>query len=73
MNKDSSRHASSVGVKSVPCPTCRCACSFHVSNPFRPFCSDRCKGLDFGDWAAEAFRVHSEKFEPIVPEKVNEY
>jgi hypothetical protein len=26
-------------------------------NPVRPFCSERCKNLDFGAWASEAYRV----------------
>jgi endogenous inhibitor of DNA gyrase (YacG/DUF329 family) len=26
-------------------------------NPFRPFCSAACKGLDLGAWASESFRV----------------
>ncbi|MBC7604496.1 MAG: DNA gyrase inhibitor YacG, partial [Ramlibacter sp.] len=25
--------------------------------PFRPFCSERCKSMDFGAWASENFRV----------------
>jgi len=24
---------------------------------YRPFCSERCKLVDFGDWAMERFRV----------------
>ncbi len=30
------------------------------SNPYRPFCSERCKSLDLGAWAAESFRVPDE-------------
>jgi hypothetical protein len=30
---------------------------FAPSNPFRPFCSERCKSMDFGAWASESFRV----------------
>lgn len=26
-------------------------------NPFRPFCSERCKLTDFGNWASERYRV----------------
>ena len=28
-----------------------------AANPFRPFCSERCKNLDLGAWASESFRV----------------
>jgi endogenous inhibitor of DNA gyrase (YacG/DUF329 family) len=30
------------------------------SNPYRPFCSERCKNMDFGAWASESFRVPDE-------------
>jgi endogenous inhibitor of DNA gyrase (YacG/DUF329 family) len=33
---------------------------YSANNPFRPFCSERCKNLDFGAWASEAFRVPTE-------------
>ncbi len=26
-------------------------------NRFRPFCSQRCKSIDFGAWAAEEYRI----------------
>jgi len=26
-------------------------------NPYRPFCSERCKLIDLGKWASEAFRL----------------
>ena len=27
------------------------------ANKFRPFCSERCKLIDLGQWATEAYRV----------------
>lgn len=41
----------------VPCPTCRELTLFAPSNPWRPFCSERCRQHDFGAWASESFRV----------------
>ena len=41
----------------VSCPTCKGASVFSRDNPYRPFCSQRCKNNDFGAWASEAFRV----------------
>lgn len=41
----------------VRCPTCGAGSVYASSNPFRPFCSERCKNADFGAWAAEAYRV----------------
>jgi endogenous inhibitor of DNA gyrase (YacG/DUF329 family) len=38
------------------CPTC--ARLFErQDNPWRPFCSERCKLIDFGRWADEDYRV----------------
>jgi endogenous inhibitor of DNA gyrase (YacG/DUF329 family) len=34
---------------------------FGPENKWRPFCSERCKTLDLGDWAAERYRVASEE------------
>lgn len=28
---------------------------------FRPFCSERCKTIDLGNWAAENYRIPGEK------------
>jgi len=44
-------------VRTVPCPTCRRPTLFSPENPFRPFCSARCQGQDFGAWASENYRV----------------
>jgi len=30
-------------------------------NPFRPFCSERCKMLDLGAWAKEEYRIEGDK------------
>jgi uncharacterized protein len=45
------------GERVVPCPTCRGDSVFAPSNRFRPFCSERCAGIDFGAWASESYRV----------------
>jgi uncharacterized protein len=43
--------------KSVVCPQCAGPSVYANSNPFRPFCSQRCKNLDFGAWASETFKL----------------
>ena len=43
--------------RTVRCPACGGASVYAPSNPWRPFCSERCKNLDFGAWASEAYRV----------------
>lgn len=44
----------------VACPTCGEPTLFAPSNTWRPFCSQRCKHIDLGAWAAEEFRVPTE-------------
>lgn len=34
----------------VKCPTCQRETEY-TGNEFRPFCSERCKLIDFGEWA----------------------
>jgi endogenous inhibitor of DNA gyrase (YacG/DUF329 family) len=38
------------------CPNCGKAAEWK-DNPARPFCSERCKLIDFGRWANEEYRV----------------
>jgi len=42
---------------SVPCPICGNPALFSPKNPFRPFCSERCKLIDLGEWAKEGYRI----------------
>ncbi|MCY4212054.1 MAG: DNA gyrase inhibitor YacG [Gammaproteobacteria bacterium] len=37
----------------VACPNCGKAAKWTIQNPSRPFCSERCKLIDLGDWASE--------------------
>jgi endogenous inhibitor of DNA gyrase (YacG/DUF329 family) len=46
--------------RKVRCPACGGPSLFAPGNPYRPFCSERCKSLDFGAWASESFRVPGE-------------
>ena len=41
----------------VRCPTCSGDSVYAADNPFRPFCSERCKNIDFGGWASESYRM----------------
>ena len=41
----------------VACPRCGQPALFAPANPSRPFCSPRCKQVDFGAWANEEYRV----------------
>ncbi len=37
----------------VKCPTCGKELEWSKSNPYRPFCSERCKLIDLGAWLDE--------------------
>jgi hypothetical protein len=41
----------------IRCPGCGGDSVYATSNPFRPFCSERCRGADLGAWASEGYRV----------------
>ena len=41
----------------VNCPQCGKNAPFSAANPFRPFCSERCKLIDIGAWANEEYRA----------------
>lgn len=46
----------------VKCPTCQKETEF-TGNEFRPFCSERCQLIDFGDWADENYALPAENTE----------
>lgn len=47
--------------KKVHCPTCGKEIVWDKSNPYRPFCSERCKLIDLGEWASESHRIPGEE------------
>ncbi len=42
----------------VKCPTCSKEKPWK-DNPFRPFCSERCRLLDLGNWADGSYTIES--------------
>ena len=44
----------------VRCPNCNKPVKATEENPWRPFCSERCKLIDLGDWVAERHRIPDE-------------
>ena len=55
--------------KDISCPQCGKKDTWKPDNSFRPFCSERCKLIDLGDWASEK---HSVPGEPVDPNKSDE-
>ena len=51
----------------VNCPTCGAKVKWNENQPWRPFCSERCRLIDLGKWADEEHRIPSE--ETVVSDK----
>lgn len=41
----------------VLCPTCRKAVAWTPEARWRPFCSERCRLIDLGEWISERRRI----------------
>ena len=48
----------------VKCPTCQRAVSWTTENTFKPFCSERCRLIDLGEWIMEEKRIAGESLLP---------
>lgn len=46
--------------RTVTCPTCNGDSIYGHINPHRPFCCERCRSIDLGNWANEDFRMQLE-------------
>ncbi|HVF48747.1 MAG TPA: DNA gyrase inhibitor YacG [Pyrinomonadaceae bacterium] len=54
----------------MKCPNCGKPVGWK-DNPFRPFCSERCKLIDFGAWVNEEYAVPSEEV-PLTPDDTHQ-
>jgi len=53
----------SVKTLSVPCPTCKKEVIMTEASAHRPFCSKRCRDIDFGDWANGSHAIPGDETE----------
>lgn len=44
----------------VQCPTCGKEVEWRAEQRWRPFCSERCRLIDLGQWASEEHRIGGE-------------
>ena len=55
----------------LPCPVCKKAVA--ADDPNMPFCSDRCRSIDLGNWATEKYVIsnpnHPTEFEDTFEEE----
>ncbi|QBQ53906.1 DNA gyrase inhibitor YacG [Nitrosococcus wardiae] len=48
----------------IHCPTCGRETLWSQENPWRPFCSERCRLIDLSAWATETHRIPGEEVKP---------
>jgi endogenous inhibitor of DNA gyrase (YacG/DUF329 family) len=46
--------------REVKCPICRKETPWE-NNPYRPFCTDRCRLIDLGAWTQGRYRIPAEE------------
>ena len=56
-DKPNEKNAEAATLRVVACPRCRKSARYDLANPFRPFCSARCKNEDIVSWAQESYRI----------------
>jgi uncharacterized protein len=44
-------------ITAVKCPSCAKEVRWTPESRFRPFCSERCRQIDLGAWAAEKYKI----------------
>ncbi len=52
-------------MKIVPCPTCQKPVEWSERSTWRPFCSERCRLVDLGEWFEERRAIPGEE-RPVV-------
>jgi endogenous inhibitor of DNA gyrase (YacG/DUF329 family) len=57
-------------VKQVNCPNCGDKVAWNELSEWKPFCSERCRLIDLGEWASEGHRIPGEPV--MTPEKSDE-
>ena len=50
----------------VKCPTCQKPVQWSSDNPYRPFCCERCKLIDLGEWASDSYVITDNEEDPQV-------
>ena len=58
-----------VKTRKVTCPRCANITDYSLENKWRPFCSERCRTIDLGNWGNERYRMPAEDAKPDEEEK----
>ncbi|WP_028389358.1 DNA gyrase inhibitor YacG [Legionella fairfieldensis] len=51
----------------IKCPICGKQNTWLPENSFKPFCSNRCKLIDLGEWASETRKIPGEDMDLTTP------
>ena len=51
-------------IEVVPCPHCGKPVPWTEASKWKPFCSDRCRLIDLGDWLSEKNAIPTEDTPP---------
>ena len=46
------------------CPVCKTRFEWRSDSPWRPFCSERCRMIDLGEWLSEGYGIADAAEEP---------
>jgi hypothetical protein len=60
-------------VTTVNCPQCGKAVPWQDEQRWKPFCSERCKLIDLGEWATEGHRIPGDPTLPISSDDSEEF
>lgn len=55
----------------VTCPRCKKKFNYY-SSEFRPFCTEKCRLIDLGQWLNETYTVPAQKLNPEEIEKLEQ-
>jgi uncharacterized protein len=56
--------------KTIPCPICKKPVA--LDDPEMPFCSERCRIIDLGNWATEKYVISSPAANTDLEDEFNE-
>lgn len=65
-DNDSQTKTSKVVARIVRCPHCGESSEYSPRSSFRPFCSERCRLIDLGEWAEGSYKV------PVAPDEMTQ-
>lgn len=59
-------------VRTIACPTCGKPVPWTEDSRWRPFCSERCRLIDLGDWIDERHRIGGTEDDDAAPDAERE-